>query len=126
MTRKTLVCRLEVRDACITSGDGAVIGCEPVITAAADTRVACWLFRVFSSLDSAESFLAGTREERTEVFCFCTLFGFLVAFFLLSFFDGDTDDLYCGSIAIIWIARRNRHKHIQPFNDLTEDAVTII
>src|SRR4026207_1316988 len=82
--------------------------------------------RDFRSLDSADLLFIATREERTEVFFFGTLFGFLVKFFLFGFFNGDTDNLYGRRVAVVWVARRNGHEHIQPFHDLAKNAVAIV
>lgn len=72
-------------------------------------------------------FFLTTREERTDDFtAFCALLFSFVETFLFVFFNGDTDDLYCGGISIIWVARRNGHEYIESFNDLTEDAMLVV
>ena len=44
----------------------------------------------------------------------------------LTFFDGDTDDLYSRSIDLHRVALRDRHQHIFTFHNLTKDAVLAI
>src|SRR5215204_4297046 len=69
-----------------------------------------------------------TCEERTEVFFVtgCALLVFFIESCLFAFFDGDTDDLHCRGIAVVWVTRRNGHQYIQTLHYLTEDAMLII
>lgn len=69
-----------------------------------------------------------TREERTEVFfaVLGALFIFFVEALLFAFFNGDTDDLHCGSIAVVRITRRDGHQHIESLHNLTKNAVLVI
>ena len=73
-------------------------------------------------------FFVLAREERTAVFFVtgCALLLFFIESCLFAFFDGDTDDLHGGGVAVVGVARRNGHQHVQPFHDLTEDAVLVV
>jgi len=77
---------------------------------------------------AVEDFCVVAREERAEVsfVAFCTLFLFIFESCLFALFDGDTDDLHCGSISVAWVARWNGHENIESFHDLAEDAVLVI
>ena len=73
-------------------------------------------------------FFVEAREERTAVFFVtdCALLLLFIEAGLFAFFDGDTDDLHCRGVAVIGVARRNGHQHIQPLNDLTEYRMLVI
>ena len=59
-----------------------------------------------------------------KLFDFSTFKPFnLSTFEPLDFFDGDTDNLYCGGIHVAWVAFRNGHEHIQSFHNYTKDSV---
>src|SRR5690349_7933086 len=70
------------------------------------------------------AFSTAALEERADwrLDFFCAFSVFLAGTFLFGFFDGDTFDLYSGSIHITGVARRDGHEHIQTFYHLTKDA----
>ena len=65
-------------------------------------------------------------ESFVSSLCARVPFDFLVALFLVGFFDGDTFDLYSGSIYITRVTRRDGHQNVQAVHDLTEDRVPVI
>src|SRR5688572_14595248 len=71
---------------------------------------------------------AVARGKFPEVFncSFCAGFLPFEASFLFAFFDGDTFNFHSRGIDITWVARRDRHKYIQAFHNLTEHTVLVI
>ena len=73
-------------------------------------------------------FLETAREKRADSFflAFCAPPDFFIEAFLFAFFNGDVIDLYSGCVDVAWIARRNGHQDVQPLDNLTKDAMSIV
>ena len=85
------------------------------------------LFDVIGLLVFDCIFFVVTREERTDdCTAFCALFFSVVETFLFAFFNGDTDDLHGGGVAVAWVTRRYGHEHVESFHDLSEDTVFVV
>ena len=75
---------------------------------------------------SFEAARGAGAESFVSSLCARVPFDFFVALFLVGFFDGDTFDLYSGSIYITRVTRRDGHQNVQAVHDLTEDRVPVI
>src|SRR5687767_450941 len=56
----------------------------------------------------------------------CAPFASLADLLLFAFFDSDTFDLYCWSVYISGIARRDGHQYVQSFYYLPKHGVSVI
>ena len=113
-----------------TTGGAIACVCKGTESAASPVALTIWvrLLETFAAGFVGGAILVLAREERTEVFF--VVLGALLVFFaeplLFAFFDGDTDDLYCGSIAVVRVTRWDGHQHIESLDNLTEDTMLII